>query len=188
MKLTCPGCGALGSIEQFTADREARAFMATLVKLPAGLGEPVLNYLSLFRPPKRALAWSRARRLLVELAPLMEAAAVRRHGRDWRVTPDMWRRGIEQMLERRDTLTLPLKSHGYLLEIVAGLASKAEGDVETQKEAQLRSGFRSGEQASQASYERLLVNSENAARKQLGQFKMTPREQDAFLSRERARA
>jgi hypothetical protein len=39
------------------------------------------------------------------------------------------------MISKRDKLTLPLKSHGYLLEIIAGYGNKAEAKAEAQTEA-----------------------------------------------------
>jgi hypothetical protein len=184
MKLTCPGCGAIGSVDQFTADLEARACMAAIAELPPGTAKPVLGYLTLFRPAKRTLSWRRARKLLAELSELMASPALHRRGRDWPVTPEMWRQALEQMQDKRETLTLPLKSHGYLMEIVAGLASRAEGDAEAKQEAQLRAGFRAGHGADARAYRARMIASENAARERLGFTAMSREEEQAFLDRE----
>ncbi len=186
MKLVCPECGAVGSAAHFTGDAEARSAMATLATLPTPVIAPTVAYLGLFRPAKRVLGWRRAHALIVELAELMASPALHRRGRDWPVTPELWRQALEQMLSQREKIQTPLKSHGYLLTIVAGLASRAEATAEEKHEAELRSGFRAGHGADQRSYQQLLIRSENEARKRFGQFKMTPREEEAFLARAQA--
>lgn len=188
MRLVCPECGATGSVAQFSADPDARAVAEMLAQQPASLGAPLLGYLGLFRPAKRALTWPRAHRLLQELCELMQSPAVQRRGRDWPVTPQMWQAALVQMVDGRDRLTLPLKSHGYLLEIVVGLADKAEAHAETKHDADLRAGFKAGRDAparlDKAARVAQAVASENAARKRL---KMPPLNEDEipeFLKRE----
>ena len=53
MKLTCPGCGAIGSLELFTADVDAREFAQLMGRVPPELAKPLQRYLSLFRPPRQ---------------------------------------------------------------------------------------------------------------------------------------
>lgn len=138
MKLTCPGCGAIGSMELFTSDADARAVAALMGQIPHTMARSLTEYLSLFRPASRVIAWSRLRKLLEELLPLIQAGAVRRHGRDWSVPPAAWQSAMDQMVHGRDKLTLPLKSHGYLLEILTADANRAEAKVETASELQRR--------------------------------------------------
>ena len=47
---------------------------------------------------------------------------------------------INQMLDNRQQLKLPMKSHGYLISIIAGYAEKEEAKVEKQTEARRISG------------------------------------------------
>ena len=54
----------------------------------------------------------------------------------------LWVAGIEQMLQQGERLTLPLASHGYLREVVYGLADKADAMAERQREEALRNGER----------------------------------------------
>ncbi len=63
------------------------------------------------------------------------AATVERDGRTWSAPLDYWGIALDEMLEKRDRLSLPLKSHGYLIEIVCGLSNKAEGSAEQKQEA-----------------------------------------------------
>lgn len=136
MQLTCPCCAARFSLDAVLADEAARAAVAAALKLPAPLGDLILRYLAFFRPEKRALTWDRAARLLTELQAAIAGGQVERHGRAWAAPHEAWRAALEQMIESRDRLTLPLKSHGYLYEIVAGLANKAQGVAEKKHEQQ----------------------------------------------------
>lgn len=138
MQITCPCCFARYAIEAALTDDAARQAVAAALKLPAPLGDLILRYMAFFRPSKRALSWDRAARLLAELLEPIQAGRIERHGRAWSAPLDYWREALEQMLDRRDKLQLPLKSHGYLFEIVAGLSSKAEGRVETAAEQEKR--------------------------------------------------
>jgi hypothetical protein len=140
MQLTCPCCAARFPVEAALMDEAARAAVQAALVLPAGLAEPVLRYLALFRPRQRALAWDRAAKLLGELAGPIREARVERHGRAWAAPQEVWAQGLDLVLARRDSLTLPLKSHGYLYEVVAGLVNAREGAAEARHEAELRSG------------------------------------------------
>jgi hypothetical protein len=107
--------------------------------MPSQLGESVLAYMDLFRPASgRSIKADKLLRLIQELREQVESGRVERGGRQWVVPLEIWRQALEQVLARRDQLTLPLKGHGYLFEIVAGMASKAEGKAETDREAERR--------------------------------------------------
>lgn len=136
MKITCPACGAEMTLDVAIAHEGARAATLTALELPERLGKALIAYVSLFRPPKRQLSHDRLAALLGELLPLIQAAQIERNGRAWPAPIDYWRAAIETMLAKRDAgrLQLPLRSHGYLLEIIAGIASDAEGRMEKQRE------------------------------------------------------
>ena len=126
MKLTCPCCGAMHSIEGLLADAAARRAVAAALALPAGLGDRVLRYIGLFRPQTRGLGWDRAARLLEELHVAIDAGQIERDGRCWPAPLDYWKNAIDQMLDGRERLALPLKTHGYLYEIIAGHSRRAD--------------------------------------------------------------
>lgn len=111
-------------------DAAARETVALALALPAPLGDRLLRYLGLFRPNSRVLSWDRAARLLGELQVAISSARVERKGRAWAAPLAVWQAALDECLDKRSTLTLPLKTHGYLFEIVAGMASKAEGAQE----------------------------------------------------------
>jgi hypothetical protein len=116
------------SVEAWLMDAAARDTVVAALGLPPGLGPRVLQYVALFRPQKRALSWDRAAKIWRELSGAINAAQVRRHGRLWPAPLATWEQALDTVLEARDTgkLLLPLCSHGYLWEVVAGIAAKAE--------------------------------------------------------------
>lgn len=149
MRLTCPCCGASYGLEVLLADRSAREAVAAALALPASLGERLLRYIGLFRPRERALSWDRAARLLSELQAAINAAQIERDGRIYPAPVDYWKVAIDQMLDNRERLVLPIKTHGYLYEIIIGLSHRAEEQRAARQEvdderARARQGERSG--------------------------------------------
>lgn len=146
VKLVCPACGATHSLEALLTDVSAREAVAAALALPAPLADRVLRYLALFRPAQRALSWDRAAKLLQELLGAVKAGHVERKGRSWAAPLELWQAALDQMLAGREQLTLPLKSHGYLFEVVAGLSSRAEarGEARQEERRQQPLGQRSG--------------------------------------------
>ena len=141
MRLSCPACQAETSLDVLIGrEADARA-LGELLAANLPLGGLVVSYLALFRPPKRRLSIARALGLFAELQADVQRGAINRKGRDWPAPAAVWRAAIEQVLAARDrgTLTTPLTSHGYLYEVVAGLADKAEGLAEREAEAARRS-------------------------------------------------
>ena len=53
MKITCPACGSINSLDSLLAHDAARAALAQAYALSAPLGVALLRYLSLFRPAQR---------------------------------------------------------------------------------------------------------------------------------------
>lgn len=134
MKLVCPNCYETLSLAALIEHDAAREAIKLALEFPAPLGKPLMQYVSLFKPAQRALSMDRFASLMNELLPLIQAAQIERNGRVWPAPQAYWLQGFEMMWLSRDKLTLPLKSHGYLLEIIAGFANKAEGKAEKQYE------------------------------------------------------
>jgi hypothetical protein len=135
----CPGCGTYGTIECFASGEDASEVQKMLARLPADLGPVVLSYLRLFTPRQQTLTWSRKRKLLAELLPLIEAQQIRRKNRDWPAPPAAWISAMRTMLDNR-SIELPLTIHGYLLSVIAGEADKAEAAKEREVEGERRAG------------------------------------------------
>ena len=134
MKLVCPSCGFYAAPEAFVGEAESQRALLLAFKAPSQLAASLHQYLRLFRPESRALTARRIETLLAELLPMIEAGRIERRGRIWPAPLESWRAGLDEMVQKRDRLTLPLKSHGYLLEILVGYADKAEGAVEAKRE------------------------------------------------------
>lgn len=128
MKLSCPACGALFSLDALLGNEGAREAVMAAMQLPAPLGWHMIRYIALFRPAQRQLSLDRVANLINELLPMIAEAKFERNGRIWSAPLDYWKMAMNDMLNKRGdgTLTLPLKSHGYLLTIIEGYNKKAE--------------------------------------------------------------
>lgn len=140
-QVCCPNCRAVMSMDiLFAEDAPREALNAIVAAHPAGDSfiRPLLRYVGLFAPAKSQMSHARVAALVNELVPMIRAAQFERNGRTWACPIDYWRQGFEHMLAQRDQgrLKLPLKSHGYLLEVLAGLSNKAESRAETNLEQQ----------------------------------------------------
>jgi len=117
-----------------TRDELVHEIVARAKAESEALAKLLVQYVVLFRPATRQLSLDRLAALLGELLPLIEAGRIERGGRIWAAPLDAWKAALEDMIAKRDKLTLPLKSHGYLLEVIAGQAGKAEAAAETRKQ------------------------------------------------------
>lgn len=136
MKVGCPSCGYTASITAFANEADAREALALAMRLPAPLAKLLMQYLVLFRPHKQLLRWTRVKNLLADLLTCIEGGQVERHGRAWVAPLPLWKDGLEAVLARQESLTLPLKDHAYLYQIIAGMANKDEAQQEARQEQQ----------------------------------------------------
>ena len=127
-------------LDVLLAHEDSRRALASLATLSLPLGKRTLQYIRLFKPATRQLGHGRVVKLIEELLPDLQRRAITHNGRDWDASLETWNIAIERVLERRDNgkLTLPLKSHGYLYEVIVGLVDKAESAVEKASEADRR--------------------------------------------------
>ena len=142
--LSCPVCGTeLDLAVLFSHEHDQRA-LARLASVSIPLGGRVLQYLALFTPPKQRLTAAKKIKLILQLLPDLERGAISWKGRDWAAPREAWAMAIDQMLAARDAqrLELPMKGHGYLFAILAGMADKHEDQAERQREQDLRTGPR----------------------------------------------
>jgi hypothetical protein len=136
MKLRCPACGAVFSLELVLAHEGAREALALAFDIAPELGRELLKYLALHRPAQRELTMDRVAALLGELLPQIKAAQVTRNGTIRAAPLTLWLKALEAIQEQRRAhkLDLPLKGHGLLLEIVSRLALAATGQQERAEE------------------------------------------------------
>lgn len=145
IRMTCPCCGSEFPWEAGLIEGDAKRLGAVLADMEPPVARAAMAYLRLFKPPKSALRLTRAIKLLQEVVALIAAGTVCRDERSGvrRAAPAViWVAGIEQMLQQAERLTLPLGGHGYLREVVYGLADKADAIAERQREQALRDGQR----------------------------------------------
>lgn len=144
MKVTCPACGSGFDLDAAVSDADARRFVDLVAGLEPRVAKPLIQYLALFRPEKTGMRWSRMFALAEELLPMIREARVRRNGTVYAVPMDAWAAALGMLADRPKNLVLPLKSHGYLLEILANQAEKTAARSETETEQRKRAG-RAGE-------------------------------------------
>lgn len=121
MNIKCPNCGAVHSLDSLINDADASAVLKAVLEMDAELGKAAIRYIGLFRPAKSQLSWARTAKLLNELLPMIKAQEAARDGVCFPAPTEAWIHGFNETVNARDQgrLKLPLKSHGYLLEIVS---------------------------------------------------------------------
>nr|DAS32744.1 MAG TPA: zinc-ribbon domain protein [Caudoviricetes sp.] len=122
MKTRCPCCGAENSLDALIAHEGARQAVWAVAQVGGEVGKLAVQYIALFRPTKTALTFERMAKLLGELLPDMERGAISRNSLEYPAPPEAWIYGFRELLARRNvgSLKLPLKSHGYLYEVISG--------------------------------------------------------------------
>jgi len=129
MNIKCPNCGAVHSLDTLINDAEASAVLKAVLEMDAELGKAAIRYIGLFRPAKSQLSWARTAKLLNELLPMIKAQEAARDGVCFPAPTEAWIHGLNETVNARDQgrLKLPLKSHGYLLEIVSQCPRRGGG-------------------------------------------------------------
>lgn len=181
MRLTCTACGAHGSLELFSADPDARRLAELVARLPAELGPVAVRYLGLFRPLKRGLTWDRAVKIAAEIVAMVESGAVELRGRRFPASATVFANAMQQMLDHRERLELPMTSHGYLIRVVAGDSPReaAREEARQQDDKRQASQTRAGLQTRAIAE----LSGEIARRKRFGEPEMTAAEREDFLRR-----
>ena len=144
MRLSCPACGAEMTLDVLLAHDDARRAIVAAMEISAPLAKRLVAYLGLFRPAQRQLTMDRVAGLLDELLPMLRAQKVKRGQQEYSTVLDTWKQALDTVLAHRDagTLKLPLKSHGYLLAIVAAMCERFEAGEEERREAARRAAGR----------------------------------------------
>lgn len=143
MHVTCPTCSESFPIAAGFLEPDGKRFGVLLAGMEPVLGRAVVDYLALFTPAKQKLRLAKATKLVAALDALVREGSVcrdERGGARRPATSAQWAAGIEQMIEQRAKLTLPLSGHNYLRAIVYGLADQADAAAERQREADKKAG------------------------------------------------
>lgn len=128
----CPRCDFKAPTVTFLNAADEGSLAVAVLKLPKSVQNHYLAYFSLFRPKTGcAVSIKKAERLTNELAELVNSGFVKQKSQvDRSCSPRIWGMAMEQMLERAATLTLPLKTHGYVRTIAWDLANKESAGQE----------------------------------------------------------
>lgn len=158
--LSCPTCGSEFDLATVFANESDQQALARLVAVSFPIGSRVLQYIGLHTPAKQRLTAAKKIKLLLQLLPDLEREAINYKSRDWAVPLKLWADAIEQLLAKRDSdrIELPLKGHGYLYAMLAGMANDHEAAAERQREAELRNAGRAHSSAAPTSVNELLQN------------------------------
>ncbi len=132
MRLTCPACGAMASLEAWANDEKIRWCLKLIAEMPGPVAINVPQYLGLFRDPasKRGLGWAKVKRLLAELKALLDQTEIA-----WKHKPPRpnsaraWGLAMERLIQNPPE-RLPLTSHGYLRAIAYEMADELHAQEE----------------------------------------------------------
>jgi hypothetical protein len=138
--VACPACQTEMGLEALLGTDDARGVVELLARMPGtpALRKAALRYVGLFAPGKQRLRWGRVESLLGELVAMMETGRIERNGRTWAAPLDYWQAAFDAVIGNPN-LRRPLKSHGYLLEVLAGQSDRIEAQAE-QRVEQTRQG------------------------------------------------
>ncbi|MDH5524469.1 MAG: hypothetical protein OEY01_10825 [Desulfobulbaceae bacterium] len=143
MRLVCPGCGLTCSAEGWVNDAAIREMLVAMSTLAQPLPPAVLHYLSLFRPTSSAMSWSKALKLVREIAALTGTGNVQVQGQVSRPCPaPTWALAMDQMVAQRDTLKRPMKNHNYLRQVAWSMADAEDLQVEKSRDVERQTPFR----------------------------------------------
>lgn len=125
LKGVCPNCAAHIDIAAAINDADGRRFVELLRQVPGPLVKPLIGYLYLFRPEKTALRWSRMVSLTQELLPMMRSARIEVGNAAYAAPVAVWAEHLVTLADHPPkSLRLPLKTHGYLLTVMATACEK----------------------------------------------------------------
>ena len=142
MKLVCPSCGAVHSVEGWSNDPVARQCLKLAGEMPHDVSSRCFAYLALFRPPGRSLQWKKVLRLLAELKELVTLPHIQWEKKVARPnSAHAWGTAMERMIEHPPK-RLPLKSHGYLRSVAYEICDDLDKQREVKRNKAERDGTR----------------------------------------------
>ncbi|MEN6439448.1 MAG: hypothetical protein ABFD97_12815 [Syntrophobacter sp.] len=133
MRLVCPCCGAIASLEAWQNDPAWRDFAVTQAKFPPLLQNRIAPYLGLFRRGKRGLLPTRAASLARDLLVLVESGSVQVRGEESRpASIAIWAAAMDETVDARPDR---LKNHNYLRKVAWSLAEAGAAQAEKTAES-----------------------------------------------------
>ncbi|MDI1279261.1 hypothetical protein [Methylobacter sp.] len=144
----CPYCGKPVDVIQGMEMLAGNEWTTLLQALPISIIGALLRYLELFKPLKQELRWSRRLVLTQELMPMIKAAQVKRNGITYAAPLPVWEAEMLKLAARPASVSLPLKSNGYLLAVLVSRgeqnAAKLELDIEQRRQSRGATGSDQG--------------------------------------------
>lgn len=144
--ILCPYCRNEFQLREGRNDPDWFELVDMINSLPAEVHKPLWQYIELFRGKNR-LRSSTMLKVVTHLAPMIKSATVMRGSIAYSVSPRQFAIAMNYLVEQTPpTLSLPIKSNGYLLEMLASQTEKAAAKTEQaqekqkQHQAQQRSG------------------------------------------------
>ena len=130
MLLKCPACGGICSLDAWVNQAQVSEVLKIVAGFPAEVGGDVLRYVALFRSvgneQNRGLSWKKALKLLTELKGYIQSGYVQRGSKAARPCPvEVWCEALKVVINST-SIKLPLKGHGYLLEVAYVNADNAD--------------------------------------------------------------
>jgi hypothetical protein len=116
----CSACGSKTPFEIAIQHEGASRVVTRCLHALGDFGHGLLAYAALFRPKKKRLTWEKLYRVIDEVLIMRDAGVITRDGETIAVTEAIWIESFAACVDAAaKSLTLPLDSHGYLLEIIA---------------------------------------------------------------------
>lgn len=132
MKLTCPSCHTILSLEAITQDEAARELLVLISTLDQAVRPHLFPYLGLFRSKARSLSWSRAVKLAREVLEI---------GAEPKALGVALAETVESMRIKRDAGDVrPLTKHNYLLRVLETTLAIPASGLQVPSGAPLRRG------------------------------------------------
>lgn len=145
MKLNCPACNSLFTLEAALQGESVRDSILHALAIPAPMAKLMVQYLSCFAPKKEQLSWARVAYILGDLRIRIDAATVSYKGVTYAAPQEYFTMGLEAVLQSKlsGSLVCPIKDNAYLFSIIASFANKAAAKAETANN-QRRAGISTG--------------------------------------------
>lgn len=142
MRLTCPSCGAIASLEAWFNDADTKEALMAILAFPPEIAKNIPAYLAFFRPEEHALPWRRVCSLVAVLRGLINAPTITQgHKHPLPNSVTWWRSALEQVAAQRGQVKRPLANHNYLRTIAYAAAEAAEAKAEQRQGQDARSPF-----------------------------------------------
>lgn len=119
MELTCPCCKTRFPVQAGFLEADGQELAALYGALDPETARVMDAYLMLFKPKKTCLSNKRALTLAAELLPFILNGRFKRGGESYAAAAADWAAAMDKLVAHPPS-KLPLKTHGYLVEVVIG--------------------------------------------------------------------